>query len=48
MKKTMPNKATFMTGSGGGDKTPSTQKIQKGTDLRAKPCGNMGKSKQND
>jgi len=47
MKKTMPNKATFSFGSAGGDRQASTQKIQKGTDLRAKPCSNMGKSKQN-
>jgi hypothetical protein len=48
MKKTMPNKSTFTFGSTGDDRAPSTQKVQKGTDLRAKPCGNMGKSKQSD
>jgi len=46
MKKTMPNKATFTLGSAGGDRQASTQKIQKGGDLRSKPCGNLGKSKQ--
>ena len=48
MKKTMPNKATFVQSGGGGDRQPSIQKVQSGKDLRAKPCANAGKAKQGD
>ena len=46
MEKKMPNKATFTQSGGGGDRQASTQRIQKGGDLRSKPCQNLGKSKQ--
>lgn len=48
MKKTMPNKATFIVPGGGGDKQASIQKNQKGSDLRSKACGNAGAAKQKD
>jgi hypothetical protein len=46
MEKKMPNKGTYAVGSAGGDRQASTQRIQKGEDLRSKPCQNLGKSKQ--
>jgi hypothetical protein len=46
MKKTMPNRSTFIVAGGGEKETPLT-KIQKGQgDLRGKACANLGKSKQ--
>lgn len=45
MDKKMPNKGTYVTGSGGGEKPQSTTKTMKGGDLRGKPCQNKGSMK---
>jgi hypothetical protein len=44
MKKTMPNKGTFVQSGSGGEKPQSTTQVMKGKDLRSKPCQNKGKS----